>query len=89
MSEPTPATDAPAKRSLGTRMLDLVERVGNRLDGHRVEVPSKDGPVAKTVESQLSGSAITTCLADMVRTFTSFHPLGVTLTGRARRRTCR
>ncbi|MBA2541718.1 MAG: AbgT family transporter [Deltaproteobacteria bacterium] len=92
-------SDTP-KRSFGSRMLDLVERVGNRLpdpallfvyalflvwlisallDGHAFEVPSKDGPVAKAVESQLSASAITTFLADMVKTFTSFHPLGVVL----------
>jgi aminobenzoyl-glutamate transport protein len=88
------------KRSLGARLLDLVERVGNKLpdpavlfvvgllivwgvsalfDGHAFTIPSKDGPVDRAVESQLSGKALTTFFADMVKTFTSFHPLGVVL----------
>jgi aminobenzoyl-glutamate transport protein len=88
------------RRSLGARMLDLIERVGNKLpdpavlfviglglvwlvsallDGHAFSVPSKDGPVPKAVESQVSGQALTTFFADMVKTFTSFHPLGVVL----------
>lgn len=49
------------------------------LDGHAFEVPSKDGAVAKAVESQLSAKALVTFFSDMVKTFTSFHPLGVVL----------
>ena len=90
----------PARRSVGARALDLVERVGNKLpdpavlfvlallivwvasallDGHSFELPSKNGMVEKQVESQLSGAALATFLTDMVKTFTSFHPLGVVL----------
>src|SRR5690606_31833214 len=92
--------EKPKTSSLGARLLDLVERVGNKLpdpallfvyamllvwivsallDGHAFELPSKDGAVAKQVESQLTGTAVVTFLADMVKTFTSFHPLGVVL----------
>jgi aminobenzoyl-glutamate transport protein len=88
------------KPSLGGRLLDLIERVGNKLpdpallfvyalllvwivssflDGHAFEVPSKDGPVGKAVESQLSGKALAQFMSDMVKTFTGFHPLGVVL----------
>jgi aminobenzoyl-glutamate transport protein len=49
------------------------------LDGHTFELPAKDGVIIKQVESQLSGSAVSTFLSDMVATFTSFHPLGVVL----------
>ncbi|HLL22992.1 MAG TPA: AbgT family transporter [Kofleriaceae bacterium] len=90
----------PAPSSLGSRLLDLVERVGNKLpdpallfvyamlivwvvsallDGHSFELPAKGGAVVKEVQSQLAGSAIVEFLADMVKTFTSFHPLGVVL----------
>jgi aminobenzoyl-glutamate transport protein len=93
-------TANPGRPSLGARLLDLVERVGNKLpdpallfvyamllvwivsallDGHGFELPSKEGAVAKEVQSQLSGTAIVEFLADMVKTFTSFHPLGVVL----------
>src|SRR5690606_12860900 len=92
--------EKPKTSSVGARLLDLVERVGNKLpdpallfvyamllvwivsallDGHAFELPSKDGAVAKQVESQLTGTAIVAFLADMVKTFTSFHPLGVVL----------
>lgn len=90
----------PAARSRGARLLDLVERIGNKfpdsvflflialaivwvisalLDGHRFELPSRDGAVIRQVESQLSGPAIAAFLSDMVRSFTSFPPLGVVL----------
>jgi aminobenzoyl-glutamate transport protein len=94
-------SDSPHVRpSFGARLLDIVERVGNKLpdpallfvyamllvwivsaifDGHRFELPSKDGAVVKEVQSQLGGQAIVEFLADMVKTFTSFHPLGVVL----------
>lgn len=49
------------------------------LDGHAFLVPSKDGDVEKAVISQLSAPALTQFFADMVHTFTSFHPLGVVL----------
>lgn len=49
------------------------------LAGYGFEVPSKDGVQARAVESQLTGKALTTFLADMVKTFTGFHPLGVVL----------
>jgi aminobenzoyl-glutamate transport protein len=90
----------PTRSSLGSRLLDLVERVGNKLpdpallfvyamlivwlvsallDGHSFELPAKDGVVVKEVQSQLAGTAIVDFLGDMVKTFTSFHPLGVVL----------
>ena len=96
-STPTPPK---VRRSLGSRALDTIERIGNKLpdpallfvfallivwvvsallDGHGFAVPSKDGPQARAVQSQLSGGGITTFLGDMVTTFTSFHPLGVVL----------
>jgi aminobenzoyl-glutamate transport protein len=95
-----PRAPASPRRPLGDRLLDLIERAGNRLPdpallfvyalvvvwivssfmhGHEFTVPSPDGEVAKQVESQLSGAAIAQFLADMVKTFTSFHPLGVVL----------
>jgi aminobenzoyl-glutamate transport protein len=99
--EPTcPPSSAPPPRTLGARLLDLVERVGNKLpdpavlfvlallivwivsallDGHRFELPSKDGAVTRQIESQVSGAAIAAFLSDMVKTFTGFHPLGVVL----------
>jgi len=49
------------------------------LAGYGFDVPSKDGVQARAVESQLSGKALTQFLADMVKTFTGFHPLGVVL----------
>jgi aminobenzoyl-glutamate transport protein len=94
------ASPPPSRRKLSDRLLDGIERVGNKLpdpallfvyallivwvvsallDGTGFSVPGKDGAVAKQVESQLTGKAITTFLADMVKTFTSFHPLGVVL----------
>ena len=101
MGPVTDSTDsAGEKKSLGNRLLDLVERVGNKLpdpaalfvialgivwvvsallDGHTFEVPSKDGPVASEVKSQLTGEAMAAFLAGMVKTFTDFHPLGVVL----------
>jgi aminobenzoyl-glutamate transport protein len=57
----------------------LVWVVSALLDGHAFELPSRDGVVTKEVESQLSGGAIASFLSDMVKTFTSFHPLGVVL----------
>ncbi len=98
MSEPEPK--AAEKPSLGGRLLDLIERAGNRLpdpallfvyalivvwlvsallDGTTFEVMSKDGPVPRTVESQVTGTALAQFLSDMLKTFTSFHPLGVVL----------
>ncbi len=86
--------------TLTERMLDFVERAGNKLPdpavlfvlallitwvasallaGYGFEVPSKSGAQARAVESQLTGKALTTFLADMVKTFTGFHPLGVVL----------
>lgn len=59
--------------------LGVVWVISALLDGHKFDVPSKDGVVAKAVESQLSGKAMATFLSDMVKTFTSFHPLGVVL----------
>lgn len=49
------------------------------LDGLAFEVPSKAGPVARSVASQLSAPALTTFVAEMVQTFVGFHPLGVVL----------
>lgn len=101
MGESSQSRPDPARpTTTGGRVLDLIERVGNKLPdpailfvialgivwvvsallaGHEFEVPSKDGVVASKVESQLSGAAIAQFLSDMVKTFTSFHPLGVVL----------
>lgn len=49
------------------------------LSGVTFEVPSVDGAKSREVQNQLSGKALTTFLADMVKTFTGFHPLGVVL----------
>ncbi len=49
------------------------------LHGTTFTVPSKAGAQSKEVVSQLTGPALTTFLADMVKTFTGFHPLGVVL----------
>lgn len=49
------------------------------LSGHSFQVPSKTGMQARQVVNQLSGTSLTTFLADMVKTFTGFHPLGVVL----------
>lgn len=47
--------------------------------GHAFQVPSKAGPQAREVVNQLSPTALTTFLGDMVQTFVGFHPLGVVL----------
>ena len=49
------------------------------LAGYAFQVPSKAGPQAREVVSQLSPTALTTFLGDMVQTFVGFHPLGVVL----------
>ncbi len=49
------------------------------LDGHSFSVPAKDGVQTKTVISQLSATSLNEFFADMVKTFTGFHPLGVVL----------
>lgn len=57
----------------------LVWLVSALLDGYVFEIPAKDGAQTKQVVSQLGAEALTTFFADMVHTFTSFHPLGVVL----------
>jgi aminobenzoyl-glutamate transport protein len=47
--------------------------------GYAFQVPSRAGPQARAVVSQLSGPALTSFFADMVATFVGFHPLGVVL----------
>lgn len=95
-----PVAQRPGHTSLGARLLDAIERAGNKLpdpallfvlalflvwicsallSGHRFEVPSATGPVAKEVQNQLAGKAMASFLSDMVKTFTGFHPLGVVL----------
>jgi aminobenzoyl-glutamate transport protein len=49
------------------------------LAGYAFQVPSKAGPQARAVVSQLAGPALTSFFADMVATFVGFHPLGVVL----------
>ena len=49
------------------------------LNGTAFEVPAADGVQQRQVASQLSGDALAQFLADMVKTFTGFHPLGVVL----------
>jgi aminobenzoyl-glutamate transport protein len=49
------------------------------LAGYAFQVPSKAGPQAREVVSQLSPTALTAFLGDMVQTFVGFHPLGVVL----------
>jgi len=60
-------------------MLLLTWVVSAALSGHPFQVPSNTGPKEVTVVNQLTGPALATFLADMVKTFTSFHPLGVVL----------
>ncbi len=59
----------------------LVTWVASKLfAGTPFTVPSKDGGLQqKTVIDLLSGSELAAFLADMVKTFTGFHPLGVVL----------
>lgn len=94
------ASPPPSRRKLSDRLLDGIERVGNKLpdpallfvyallivwvasallDGTSFSVPGQKEGVVTQVESQLSGTALVQFLADMVKTFTSFHPLGVVL----------
>lgn len=49
------------------------------LAGYEFVVPAKDGPVARTVQNQLSGTSLAAFLAGMVSAFTGFAPLGVVL----------
>jgi aminobenzoyl-glutamate transport protein len=46
------------------------------LAGYSFELPTKTGPQEKQVVSQLTGTAMVTFLADMVKTFASFPPFG-------------
>jgi aminobenzoyl-glutamate transport protein len=59
--------------------LGLTWLLSAALSGYGFEVPAKDGVQARAIESQLTGKALTGFLADMVKTFTGFHPLGVVL----------
>ncbi len=59
--------------------LGLTWVVSALLAGMSFEVPSKDGVQVRAIESQLTGKALTTFMADMVKTFMGFHPLGVVL----------
>ena len=47
--------------------------------GHGFTVPSADGARELAIQNQLSGSNLATFLSQMVKTFTSFAPLGVVL----------
>ena len=49
------------------------------LAGHEFTVPAKDGARTLVVQNQLSGSSLATFLANMVKVFTGFAPLGVVL----------
>lgn len=49
------------------------------LSGHAFEVPSTAGPKPQQIVNQMTGEALAKFLADMVKTFTGFHPLGVVL----------
>lgn len=58
----------------------LVWVVSALLAGYEFSVPTKDGGAkANAIVSQLSAASMTAFFADMVHTFTSFHPLGVVL----------
>ena len=99
MNQPATAPVA-APRSLVTRFLDAVERVGNRLPDPAVlflllmlavwvvsallanvqftQIDPRTGdPIA--IRSLLAGPSLTGFMADMVRTFVNFAPLGVVL----------
>jgi len=99
MNQPATAPVA-APRSLVTRFLDAVERVGNRLPDPAVlflllmlavwvvsallanvqftQIDPRTGdPIA--IRSLLAGTSLTGFMADMVRTFVNFAPLGVVL----------
>ncbi len=89
-----------APRSVITRMLDAVERVGNKLPDPAMlflilmfavwvisallanvqftEIDPRNGNPVQ-VKSLLEGSSLTQFMADMVRTFVNFAPLGVVL----------
>lgn len=60
-------------------MIVLVWGISALLDGTSFTLPTKDGPLQKTVISQFTGERLVGFLADMVPTFTGFHPLGVVL----------
>ena len=49
------------------------------LAGHEFTVPAKDGARTLTVQNQLSGTSLASFLANMVKVFTGFAPLGVVL----------
>lgn len=89
-----------APRSMVTRILDAIERVGNRLPDPAMlflilmfavwvisallanvqftEIDPRNGNPVQ-VKSLLEGSSLTQFMADMVRTFVNFAPLGVVL----------
>ncbi len=78
-----------AVEALGNRLPDpamlflfamlLVWLISWLFAGFAFSVPSLDGARELSVENQLSGSALATFLATMVKTFTGFAPLGVVL----------
>ncbi|MDQ3270018.1 MAG: AbgT family transporter [Pseudomonadota bacterium] len=99
MNQPNP-TPMPESRGMVTRLLDGVERVGNRLPDPAVlflilmlavwvisallanvdfrELDPRSGePIV--INSLLAGTSFTTFMAEMVRTFVNFAPLGVVL----------
>jgi aminobenzoyl-glutamate transport protein len=47
--------------------------------GYAFELPTKAGPEARHVANQLTGKALVTFLADMVKTFAGFPPFGFVL----------
>jgi aminobenzoyl-glutamate transport protein len=49
------------------------------LSGTSFSIPGADGVQTREVVNQLSGDSLATFLANMVKTFTGFHPLGVVL----------
>lgn len=57
----------------------LVWVVSALLDGYKFSVPTQKGAEDAAIISQVSAKSLTAFFADMVHTFTSFHPLGVVL----------
>ncbi|MBX3745206.1 MAG: AbgT family transporter [Verrucomicrobiae bacterium] len=60
-------------------LLFAVWAVSAMLSGYAFLVPSADGLRELTVQNQLTGGSLAGFLANMVRTFTGFAPLGVVL----------
>ena len=69
----------PDPAALFVLALALVWLASWLLAGHEFTIPAKDGARTLAVENQLSGASLAAFLANMVKAFTGFAPLGVVL----------